>query len=72
MLHVNGEHLYVRSERQTVPSLNIKTSDGDIFYVSLSSSEHALSSLHFGDGTNKWTAYDDSLLYGERLKTALQ
>ena len=65
-LNIGGLTIYARSSRKTTPSLNFLTSDNQILYVSVSNSDHTLSALHLGDGTNKYTAYDDSLLYHER------
>ena len=65
-LNVGGTVIYTRSARATTPSLNFLTSNNQTFYISVSDSDHTLSSLHLGNGTNAYTAYDDSLLYHER------
>lgn len=65
-INIGGTVIYSRSTKVTTPSLNFKTANNELFYISASSSNHTLSSLHLGDGTNQYTAYDDSLLYNER------
>ena len=66
ILNIGGTTIYTRSAKTTTPSLNFRTSDNELFYISFSASDNTLSSLHVGDGTNEYTAYDDSLFYGER------
>ncbi len=68
-MNIGGFTIYARSMRKTRPSLNIKTSTNDVFYVSTSATNHSLSSLHFRDEENEYTAYDDSLYYNERPTT---
>ena len=58
--------MYASSDKRTTPALNMKTVDDEIFYISVSDSNHTLSGLHLGDGTNRYTAYDDNLFYNER------
>lgn len=65
-LYVGGYAFYARSARDTTPSLRFKTTDNQMFYISVSNSNHSLSPLHLGDGVTQYTAYDDSLLYNER------
>ena len=65
-LHV-GEHVvYMRSNRQTTPSLNIKMPDGNIYYGNMSSANQSLSNLFLKIGATQYCVYDDSLLNGER------
>ena len=66
VLHIGNGTLYTRRNRATAPSFNIMDSNGTIHYINVSSTNHNLSGVHLGDGTNQWTLYDDSLLYGER------
>ena len=63
-----GEHVvYMRSNKETTPSLNMRSTNGDMFYISLSKTDHNLSKFHMrGDNNVQYTAYDDSLYYGER------
>ena len=65
-INIGGYTIYTRSSRATTPSLNFLTHDNQKFYISVSNSNHTLSSLHLSDGTNEYTVYDDSLLYNER------
>ena len=65
-LLVGNYVIYTRSARATTPSLNFLNSDSQTFYISVSASNHTLSPLHLGNGTQQYTAYDDSLLYNER------
>lgn len=64
--HVGDYVIYTRSNKVTTPSLNFLTADGDRFYINVSPTDHTLSRLHIWNGTQKYTAYDDSLLYHER------
>jgi hypothetical protein len=66
LLHIGDYVLYTNRSKQTTPALNIKMPNGDMHYISLSSSNHNLSRLHLSYGGNEFTAYDDSLFYGER------
>ena len=65
-INIGGYTIYTRSSRATTPSLNFLTHDNQRFYISVSDSNHTLSSLHLSNGTNEYTVYDDSLLYNER------
>lgn len=65
-LHVGDKVLYGRRDKVTEPSLNIKIENEDTYYVSLSPTNHTLSRLHVSFNGNEYTAYDDSLSYGER------
>ncbi len=55
-----------RRDKLTTPSLNIELPNEDAYYISLSPSNHTLSRLHLVFDGVKYTAYDDSLYYGER------
>ena len=66
VFNIGDYQIYSRSVRATTPSLNFKTADNQVFYISTSSSNHSLSPLHIGNGTTQYTAYDDSLFYAER------
>ena len=65
-LHIGDKVLYGRRDKVTNPSLNIKLPNEDVYYVSLSPNNHNLSRLHLSFNGNEYTAYDDSLFYGER------
>ncbi len=70
LLQIGDNVIYSRSVRQTTPSLGFKTETGDVFWVSASPSNHTLSNLHLTNGTQQYTAYDDSLFYNERSVTS--
>jgi hypothetical protein len=65
-LHVGNNVLYMRKNKETSPSMGIDMGGGDVYYISLSSSNHNLSPVHLWHNGGKYTAYDDSLLYNER------
>ncbi len=65
-MHIGDNVIYTRRNKETTPSVNIKMDNGDMFYISLSPTNHNVSRLHFSYGGNEYTAYDDSLYYGER------
>ena len=68
-MHFGDKTIYSKTARPTTPALNIMTSAGNTFYIGLSTSNHTLSNLHFSDGVTEYTAYDDSLINGERSFT---
>ena len=65
-LHIGDNVIYARRNKITTPSVNIQMTNGDMFYISLSSVNHNVSRLHLSYDGNQYTAYDDSLYYGER------
>jgi hypothetical protein len=65
-LHLNNGVFYTRQNKITTPSLNFKTESGDVFYLSLSTTNHNVSRMHSQYQGVTYTAYDDSLLNGER------
>jgi len=65
-LHIGDYVLYARRDKLTTPSLNIELPNEDVYYISLSPSNHTLSRLHLVFDGVQYTAYDDSLYYGER------
>lgn len=65
-LHIGDNIVYMRQDKVTTPALNIRMENGDVFYVNLSPTNHNMSKLHFWYNGNEYTAYDDSLYYGER------
>ncbi|MBO7643008.1 MAG: hypothetical protein J6S74_02655 [Alphaproteobacteria bacterium] len=65
-LHLAGHVIYAKQTKDTTRALNLVTNTGTTFYIGLSSTDHTLSNLHLSDGVSQYTAYDDSLLYGER------
>jgi len=66
ILHVGNYVLYGRRDKLTTPSINIRVPGEDVFYISLSPTNHNLSRLHLSYNGQTYTAYDDSLFYGER------
>ena len=65
-LHVAGHVFYAKTTAPSTPAIHVLNHNGGHFYVGASSTNHNLSNLHLSDGTQQYTAYDDSLLYGER------
>ena len=66
-LRIGNYVLFTRRDKLTTPSINITMANGDIHYISLSTTDHTVSRVHLGaDGVTQYTAYDDSLFYGER------
>ena len=66
ILHLGDSVIYTRKNKPTTPALNIRMDNGDMYYIGLSTTDHTVSRLHFQTGETKYTAFDDSLFYGER------
>ena len=66
ILHLGDSVIYARKNKPTTPALNIRMENGDMYYIGLSTTDHEVSRLHFQTGETKYTAFDDSLFYGER------
>ena len=66
ILHLGDSVIYTRRNKPTTPALNIRMENGDMYYIGLSTTDHTVSRLHFQTGDTKYTAFDDSLFYGER------
>jgi len=66
ILHIGNYSVYARQNKVTTPSINIKMPNDEMFYISLSPTNHSVSRLHLAYGGNQYTVYDDSLEYGER------
>ena len=66
ILHLGDSVIYTRRNKPTTPALNIRMENGDMYYIGLSTTDHTVSRLHFQTGETKYTAFDDSLYYGER------
>lgn len=64
-LHLSNGVFYTRQNKITTPSLNFMLND-DVFYLSLSATDHSLSRMHANYQGVNYTAYDDSLIHGER------
>ncbi len=65
-LYIAGHVLYAKTTKPTTPAIHVLNHDGGHFYIGASSTDHTLSKLHLSDGIQQYTAYDDSLLFGER------
>jgi hypothetical protein len=66
-LHINGYTIYAKTTKQTEHAINIQPEDDSaIYYISVSDSDHTLTPLHINQGNSQYTAFDDSILYGER------
>lgn len=66
-LHVNNYILYSKTTKPTTPAINIQPLGGNtVFYVGVSDTNHNLTPLHVTQGNLQYTAFDDSILYGER------
>ena len=65
-LHVGDFVFYTKQTKPSVPALNILSPEGTVFYLGASPSDHTLSKLHLKHNNQKYTVYDDGLLYGER------
>ena len=65
-LHIGEGVVYMRRNKETSPALHIQMENGDIFYINLGLNNHNMSKIHFWHNGAEYTAYDDSLFYGER------
>ena len=65
-LHVGDNVVYMRKNKETSPSVGIDMGGGDVYYISLSPTNHNMSPVHFWHNGAEYTAYDDSLFYNER------
>lgn len=65
--HVGNMVLRTRKDKVTNMAIHIRMQNGEIQYVNLTPDNHNLSSVHLvGPDGLQYTAYDDSLFYGER------
>ena len=65
-LHIGDYVLYTKTAKTTTPSINIQTDNGAKYYVGVSDKQHNLTPVHITQGNKQYTAFDDSILYGER------
>ena len=66
-LHINNYILYSKTMKPSTPAINIQpVGDNTVFYIGVSSTDQTLTPLHVTQGNTQYTAYDDSILYGER------
>ena len=65
-LHVGDGVLYMKKNKETSPAVGVDMGGGDVYYISLTPTNHSISTVHFWYNGAEYTAYDDSLFYGER------
>jgi uncharacterized repeat protein (TIGR02543 family) len=65
-LHIGDKILYAKTTKPTTPAINIQPVGGSIYYIGVSDTNHTLTPVHVTHGNLQYTAYDDSILYGER------
>ena len=67
VLHIGNNVLYSKTTKPTTPAINIQIeNDQTVFYLGIGTTNHSVSTLHINDGNQQYTAFDDSILYGER------
>lgn len=66
ILHVGNYVIYAKSTKPTIPAINIQPENSSVYYVGVSNTDHTLTPLHVTQGDLQYTAFDDSILYGER------
>lgn len=65
-LHIGNYIIYAKSAKPTTPAINIRPANDSTYYVAVSNTNHTLTPLHVTQGESQYTAFDDSILYGER------
>jgi hypothetical protein len=66
-LHIGNYVLYTKTTKPTTPAINIRpANDSSVYYVGVSNTEHTLTPVHITSGNTQYTAFDDSILHGER------
>jgi hypothetical protein len=65
-LHVGNYVLYSKTVKPTTPAINIQPANDSVYYVGVSDTDHTLTPVHITQGNLQYTAFDDSILYGER------
>lgn len=65
-LHIGDYILYSKTAKPTTPALNIQPDNSRVYYVGVSDTNHTLTPVHITHGELQYTAFDDSILYGER------
>lgn len=65
-LHIGDYILYSKTVKPTTPALNIHPDNSRVYYIGVSSTNHTLTPVHVTQGQLQYTAFDDSILYGER------
>ncbi|MBQ6027504.1 MAG: InlB B-repeat-containing protein [Alphaproteobacteria bacterium] len=66
-LHLGDFILYTKTTKPTLPAINVRVeNDSTTHYVGVSDTDQALTPIHVTQGNTQYTAFDDSILYGER------
>ena len=66
-LHLGNFILYSKTTKPTTPAINVRVeNDAATHYIGVSSVDHTLTPIHITQGNIQYTAFDDSVLYGER------
>ena len=66
-LHLGDFILYTKTTKPTLPAINVRVeNDSTTHYVGVSDTDHTLTPIHVTQGETQYTAFDDSILYGER------
>jgi len=65
-LHLGNYVLYTKTTKPTTPAINIQPAGESVYYIGVSNTNHELSPVHITQGNIQYTAFDDSILYGER------
>lgn len=66
-LHLGDFILYTKTTKPTLPAINIRVeNDATTHYIGVSDTDHTVTPIHVTQGETQYTAYDDSVLYGER------
>ena len=66
-LHIDNHVIYAKTTKPTTHTINIQPVGSDtVFYIGVSDSNQNLTPLHVTQGDTQYTAFDDSILYGER------
>ena len=65
-LHMGNYILYTKTTKPTTPAINIQPVGGSVYYIGVSDTDHTLTPIHVTQGNTQYTAFDDSILHGER------
>ena len=66
-LHLGDFILYTKTTKPTAPAINVQVeNDATTHYIGVSDTDQTLTPIHVNQGNIQYTAFDDSILYGER------
>ena len=66
-LHLGDFILYTKTTKPTLPAINVRVeNDSTTHYIGVSDTDHTLTPIHVTQGETQYTAFDDSILHGER------